>query len=25
ICRKWSINVGSLWVTVNTTFEQVVI
>lgn len=25
ICRKWSINVGSLWVTVTTTFEQVVI
>ncbi|EGT7421842.1 phage tail protein [Salmonella enterica] len=25
ICRKWSINVGSLWVTVATTFEQVVI
>ncbi|EHD9533067.1 phage tail protein, partial [Salmonella enterica] len=24
-CRKWSINVGSLWVTVTTTFEQVVI
>ncbi|EBO5821358.1 phage tail protein, partial [Salmonella enterica] len=23
--RKWSINVGSLWVTVTTTFEQVVI
>ncbi|MBP1523043.1 phage tail protein, partial [Salmonella enterica subsp. enterica serovar Worthington] len=25
ICRKWSISVGSLWVTVTTTFEQVVI
>ncbi|EBM7136462.1 phage tail protein, partial [Salmonella enterica] len=24
-CRKWSISVGSLWVTVTTTFEQVVI
>ncbi|MDX5231670.1 phage tail protein, partial [Salmonella enterica subsp. enterica serovar Weltevreden] len=23
--RKWSISVGSLWVTVTTTFEQVVI
>ncbi|WP_073884869.1 phage tail protein, partial [Salmonella enterica] len=24
ICRIWSIKVGSLWVTVTTTFEQVV-
>ncbi|EJF1946191.1 phage tail protein [Salmonella enterica] len=25
VCRKWSVSVGAMWVTLTTTFEQVVI
>ncbi|EBH6782473.1 phage tail protein [Salmonella enterica] len=25
VCRKWSVSVGGMWVTVTATFEQVVI